>query len=109
MAFRRTYPQVYTSKDKLVLDYDAIRITAKDFYRALQTIVPAAHRVVSSPAACLAPAVQPLLQATLDKCIKALATVFPLPSTMQNQLLSCKYRSRWLFLRIMIVNMSMHL
>ena len=78
-ALRRRYPQIYQTNQKLQLDVTSINLIAKDFHRATQAIVPAAQRAVTSPARCLVPAIRPLLQSSLDKCIRVLATIFPQP------------------------------
>ncbi len=76
-ALRRRYPQVYTSKDKLQIDVSAIEVSAKDFSKAMDGIVPTAQRSVASPGRALKTTVQPLLQAVLDKTINVLSSTFP--------------------------------
>ncbi|KAE8599601.1 hypothetical protein XENTR_v10017249 [Xenopus tropicalis] len=76
-SLRRRYPQIYTTTEKLQLDVDSIKITAKDFITAMQKIVPASQRAVISPGQALSPIIQPLLQNTLCKVLKALTKIFP--------------------------------
>ncbi|KAM8805426.1 putative cell division cycle ATPase, partial [Eudromia elegans] len=76
-ALRRRYPQIYKSTEKLQLDASSIKITAKDFVRAMEKMVPASQRSVSSPAQALSPIVKPLLKKTLKRILQALQRVFP--------------------------------
>ncbi|XP_041422563.1 ATPase family AAA domain-containing protein 2 isoform X2 [Xenopus laevis] len=76
-SLRRRYPQIYTTTEKLQLDINSIKITAKDFIVAMQKIVPASQRAVVSPGQALSPIIQPLLQNTLRKVLEALTKVFP--------------------------------
>ncbi|OBT52553.1 hypothetical protein VE04_08679, partial [Pseudogymnoascus sp. 24MN13] len=70
-AIQRTYPQIYSSNDKLIVDPDKIKITAKDFMLSIKKMVPSAERATSSGAAPLPKAVEPLLRDQL-KSIEAL-------------------------------------
>ncbi|XP_011483397.1 ATPase family AAA domain-containing protein 2 isoform X3 [Oryzias latipes] len=76
-ALRRRYPQIYSSTQKLLLDVDSIVITSKDFVFAMSKMVPAAQRVVVSPAKALIPAIRPLLGATLQSILLLVRKVFP--------------------------------
>ncbi|OCT74999.1 hypothetical protein XELAEV_18033988mg [Xenopus laevis] len=76
-SLRRRYPQIYTTTEKLQLDVNSIKITAKDFIIAMQKIVPASQRAVVSPGQALSPIIQPLLQNTLHKVLEALMKIFP--------------------------------
>ncbi|XP_071659914.1 ATPase family AAA domain-containing protein 2-like isoform X1 [Patagioenas fasciata] len=76
-ALRRRYPQIYKSREKLLLDIASIKITAKDFVMAMQKIVPASQRAVASPGRALSPISKPLLENTLARILQALQRVFP--------------------------------
>ncbi|XP_058524487.1 ATPase family AAA domain-containing protein 2 isoform X2 [Ochotona princeps] len=76
-ALRRRYPQIYTTSEKLQLDLSSINISAKDFEVAMQKMIPASQRAVSSPGQALSAIVKPLLQCTLHKILGALQRVFP--------------------------------
>ena len=76
-ALRRRYPQIYNSEDKLQLDVASINISAKDFYRAMQDIVPTAQRSTASPGRALSRAIEPLLQSGLSRVLEVLHKNFP--------------------------------
>ncbi|KAM8804342.1 ATPase family AAA domain-containing protein 2-like [Eudromia elegans] len=76
-ALRRRYPQIYKSTEKLQLDASSIKITARDFVMAMEKMVPASQRSVSSPAQALSPILKPLLKKTLKRILQALQRVFP--------------------------------
>lgn len=77
LALRRRYPQIYTSSEKLQIDVASITIGAKDFFQAIQTIVPTSQRSVTSPARALPPAVVPLLSQIFNEILDALQRIFP--------------------------------
>jgi len=76
-ALRRRYPQIYNSEDKLQLDVASINVSAKDFYRAMQDIVPTAQRSTASPGRALSRAIEPLLQSGLNRILETLHRNFP--------------------------------
>ncbi|XP_059971683.1 ATPase family AAA domain-containing protein 2 [Mesoplodon densirostris] len=76
-ALRRRYPQIYTTSEKLQLDLSSINISAKDFEVAMQKMIPASQRAVTSPGQALCTIVKPLLQNTVQKILEALQRVFP--------------------------------
>nr|XP_027808893.1 ATPase family AAA domain-containing protein 2 [Marmota flaviventris] len=76
-ALRRRYPQIYTTSEKLQLDLSSINISAKDFEVAMQKMIPASQRAVTSPGQALSAVVKPLLQSTVQKILEALQRVFP--------------------------------
>ncbi|XP_051015596.1 ATPase family AAA domain-containing protein 2 [Acomys russatus] len=76
-ALRRRYPQIYTTSEKLQLDLSSISISAKDFETAMQKIIPASQRAVTSPGQALSAIVKPLLQNTVCMILEALQKVFP--------------------------------
>ncbi|XP_066235540.1 ATPase family AAA domain-containing protein 2 [Saccopteryx leptura] len=76
-ALRRRYPQIYTTSEKLQLDLASINISAKDFEVAMQKMIPASQRAMTSPGQALSTIVKPLLQSTVQKILEALHRVFP--------------------------------
>ncbi|XP_060051457.1 ATPase family AAA domain-containing protein 2 isoform X2 [Erinaceus europaeus] len=76
-ALRRRYPQIYTTSEKLQLDLSSINISAKDFEVAMQKMIPASQRAVTSPGQALSTIVKPLLESTVEKILEALRRVFP--------------------------------
>ncbi|KAM6215269.1 ATPase family AAA domain-containing protein 2 isoform 1-T1 [Rhynchocyon petersi] len=76
-ALRRRYPQIYTTSEKLQLNLSSINISAKDFEVAMQKMIPASQRAVTSPGQALSAIVKPLLQGTVHKILEALQKVFP--------------------------------
>ena len=49
-ALRRTYPQIYESDDKLLIDPAAVAVTPRDFFAAHASLTPASHRSAAAHA-----------------------------------------------------------
>ncbi|XP_053918131.1 ATPase family AAA domain-containing protein 2B isoform X4 [Cuculus canorus] len=77
IALRRRYPQIYMSSQKLQLDVSSVVLSAQDFYHAMQNIVPASQRAVSSSGHALSPVIRPLLERTFTNLLEVLHKVFP--------------------------------
>ncbi|XP_014457076.1 ATPase family AAA domain-containing protein 2B isoform X1 [Alligator mississippiensis] len=77
IALRRRYPQIYASSQKLQLDVSSIVLSAQDFYHAMQNIVPASQRAVTSSGHALSPVIRPLLERTFSNLLLVLHKVFP--------------------------------
>uniref|UniRef100_A0A8D0KY36 ATPase family AAA domain-containing protein 2 n=1 Tax=Strix occidentalis caurina TaxID=311401 RepID=A0A8D0KY36_STROC len=77
IALRRRYPQIYVSSQKLQLDVSSVVLSAQDFYHAMQNIVPASQRAVTSSGHALSPVIRPLLERTFTKLLEVLHKVFP--------------------------------
>jgi SpoVK/Ycf46/Vps4 family AAA+-type ATPase len=77
-AIQRTYPQIYSSNDKLKVDADKIKITAKDFMLSVKKMIPSSERSTSSGAAPLPKVVEPLLQDQLKKIETILDGLIPI-------------------------------
>ena len=75
-ALRRTYPQIYETGDKLILDVTSINVAATDFYVSLKKIVPTAQRSDSSVACALRDEVVPLLLRPLRSLLNLVSVVF---------------------------------
>lgn len=77
-AIQRTYPQIYSSNDKLIVDPDKIKITAKDFMLSVKKMIPSSERSTSSGAAPLPKAVEPLLRDQLKDIEGILDSLIPI-------------------------------
>ncbi|XP_030345220.1 ATPase family AAA domain-containing protein 2B isoform X4 [Strigops habroptila] len=77
IALRRRYPQIYVSSQKLQLDVSSVVLSAQDFYHAMQNIVPASQRAVTSSGHALSPVIRPLLERTFTNLLEVLHKVFP--------------------------------
>lgn len=77
-AIQRTYPQIYSSNDKLVVDPEKIKITAKDFMLSVKKMVPSSERAASSGARPLPKVVEPLLIEQLQSIEGVLDSIVPL-------------------------------
>jgi SpoVK/Ycf46/Vps4 family AAA+-type ATPase len=66
-AMQRTFPQIYSSNEKLKVDPDQIKITAKDFMLSVKKMIPSSERATSSGAVPLPKSVEPLLRTQLKQ------------------------------------------
>ncbi|XP_047120172.1 ATPase family AAA domain-containing protein 2-like [Schistocerca piceifrons] len=82
-SLRRRYPQIYNSRQKLLVDPKAVKVDKLDFLRAKKYIVPAAHRVAPCVGRKLSQLVEPLLKDLLGEAIDILRLSFP-HSTSRN-------------------------
>ncbi|KZO93796.1 AAA-domain-containing protein [Calocera viscosa TUFC12733] len=76
-AIQRTYPQIYKSKDRLVIQPDNVKVAAKDFMIALKMIVPSSERSTSSAAVPLPEQLKPLLEEAVDRTKAVLDRALP--------------------------------
>uniref|UniRef100_A0A224YS75 Tat-binding homolog 7 n=1 Tax=Rhipicephalus zambeziensis TaxID=60191 RepID=A0A224YS75_9ACAR len=76
VALRRTFPQIYTTKEKLQLNIDSVQILPEDYDRAMRKIVPASQRCGASPARPLSTTVRPLLCQVVEKALVYLQGAF---------------------------------
>jgi SpoVK/Ycf46/Vps4 family AAA+-type ATPase len=77
-SIQRTYPQIYSSNDKLKIDADKIKITAKDFMLSVKKMIPSSERSTSSGAAPLPKGIEPLLRDQLRKIEAILDGLIPI-------------------------------
>lgn len=77
-AIQRTYPQIYSSNDKLKVDQDKIKITAKDFMLSVKKMIPSSERSTSSGAVPLPKLIKPLLQDQLNQIQSLLDGLIPI-------------------------------
>lgn len=76
-AIQRTFPQIYSSEQKLVVDPGKIIIHATDFMRSIKNMTPSSERSASSGAAPLPKNVAPLLRDQFDKIVEVLKNILP--------------------------------
>ncbi|KAF2501832.1 AAA-domain-containing protein [Lophium mytilinum] len=76
-AVQGTYPQIYQSDKKLIIDPSTIRVLAKDFMISVNKMVPSSQRTVSSGAAPLPKPIAPLLRTPLEDIAKLLDEILP--------------------------------
>lgn len=76
-AVQRRYPQIYGSKEKLIIDPKTITVTPKDFMISIKKIVPSSERAASSAAAPLPHMVEPLLRDQVDRIISQVDELLP--------------------------------
>jgi SpoVK/Ycf46/Vps4 family AAA+-type ATPase len=77
-AMQRTFPQVYMSTEKLIVDPDKVKITAKDFMLSIKKIIPSGERSTSSGARPLPKVVEPLLRDELKRIENILDDLIPI-------------------------------
>jgi ATPase family AAA domain-containing protein 2 len=76
-SIQRTYPQIYSSKEKLVVDPDKITVQMTDFSLSKKKIIPSSERSAGSGAAALPKAIEPLLRDQLDAVKAAVDSILP--------------------------------
>ncbi|XP_032062980.1 ATPase family AAA domain-containing protein 2-like, partial [Aythya fuligula] len=76
-SLRRCYPQIYASREKLLLDVNSIKIKAKDFFMAMKKVVPASNRIKASPVQALSPIFKPLFQRSVENILQVVQKIFP--------------------------------
>lgn len=76
-AVQGTYPQIYSSNEKLIIDPSKIKVTPKDFIVAMDNMVPSSQRSTTATSAPLEQSVEPLLRDALNDIAKLLDEVLP--------------------------------
>ena len=76
-AVQGTFPQIYSSNKKLLIDPSQIRVKAKDFMISVNKIVPSSERSAASGASALKPNVEPLLRDALAKVSAIIDDIIP--------------------------------
>ncbi|TRX94495.1 hypothetical protein FHL15_004650 [Xylaria flabelliformis] len=76
-AIQRTYPQIYFSKEKLVVDPEKVTVKMTDFVIAKKKIVPSSERSSTSGAASLPKYIEPLLRHQFKAITGRLDSAFP--------------------------------
>ncbi|KAK4040910.1 hypothetical protein C8A01DRAFT_15266 [Parachaetomium inaequale] len=78
-AIQRTYPQIYSSKEKLIVDPEKITIHATDFMISVKKMIPSSERSTSSSASPLPRIVEPLLRNQYTAILRVLDNILPRP------------------------------
>jgi SpoVK/Ycf46/Vps4 family AAA+-type ATPase len=76
-AIQRTYPQIYSSKEKLIVDPEKISVHATDFMISIKRLIPSSERSATSGAKPLPKSIEPLLRDQLAEAKKALDELLP--------------------------------
>jgi len=76
-AVQGTYPQIYASDKKLVIDPSTIKVLAKDFMISVNKIVPSSERSAASGAAPLKAEIEPLLRKPLAEITERVNEAIP--------------------------------
>lgn len=76
-AIQRTYPQIYSSQEKLVVDPSKITVHATDFMMSIKKLIPSSERSATSGARPLPKSIQPLLRAQFAEAKKVLDHLLP--------------------------------
>jgi ATPase family AAA domain-containing protein 2 len=76
-AVQRRYPQIYQSKEKLLIDPKTIEVIPKDFMISVKKMIPSSQRSASSAASPLPASVEPLLRKSLAEIQAVLAEILP--------------------------------
>jgi SpoVK/Ycf46/Vps4 family AAA+-type ATPase len=76
-AVQGTYPQIYTSERKLLIDPSTIKVLAKDFMISVNKMVPSSQRTVSAKAAPLEKQIEPLLRIPLEEIAARIEELIP--------------------------------
>jgi len=76
-AVQGTFPQIYTSEKKLLIDPANIKILPKDFMISVNKMVPSSQRTATASAAPLAKDLEPLLRKPLAQIIERIDEMLP--------------------------------
>lgn len=76
-SIQRTYPQIYSSQEKLMVDPDKIAVHASDFMISIKKMIPSSERSATSGAQPLPMSVEPLLRAQFSEAKRALDHLLP--------------------------------
>lgn len=76
-AIQRTYPQIYSSLEKLVVNPEKITVHASDFMISIKKLIPSSERSATSGARPLPKSIEPLLTDQLNEAKRALDDLFP--------------------------------
>ncbi|XP_072746443.1 ATPase family AAA domain-containing protein 2 isoform X1 [Anoplolepis gracilipes] len=76
-GLRRTYPQIYMTNDRLLLDPERVEVKKRDFMQASSMLVPSSHRVTPCVGRKLQLFMVPLLGPPLEELINLVKGIFP--------------------------------
>ena len=77
-AIQRSYPQIYSSTEKLLVDPNNISVHASDFMMSIKKLIPSSERSATSGAQPLPKSVEPLLRAQFAQAKRLLDELLPL-------------------------------
>ncbi|KAF2788565.1 AAA-domain-containing protein [Melanomma pulvis-pyrius CBS 109.77] len=81
-AVQGTFPQIYTSERKLLIDPSTIKVLAKDFMISVNKMIPSSQRTMTASAAPLAKNIEPLLRKPLEEIMKQIDELIPRRKTL---------------------------
>ncbi|KAI8458156.1 hypothetical protein BY996DRAFT_4577555 [Phakopsora pachyrhizi] len=76
-AVQRSYPQIYSSVDRLVINPSNINVVARDFAIAQKHLIPSTSRSASNTSAPLPQQLLPLLEDFFERAKKTLSRLLP--------------------------------
>ncbi|KAG7204576.1 hypothetical protein KM043_004999 [Ampulex compressa] len=76
-GLRRTYPQIYMTNNRLLLDPERVEVRKRDFIQASSILVPSSHRVTPCAGRKLQPFMEPLLGLPQEELLKLIKGIFP--------------------------------
>ncbi|XP_020281851.1 ATPase family AAA domain-containing protein 2-like isoform X2 [Pseudomyrmex gracilis] len=76
-GLRRTYPQIYMTNDRLLLDPEKVEVKRCDFIQASYILIPSSHRVAPCAGRKLQLFMEPLLGPPLEELTNLIKGIFP--------------------------------
>lgn len=76
-SIQRTYPQIYSTQEKLIVKPENIHVHASDFMMAIKRLIPSSERSATSGAQPLPQSIEPLLRQQLDEAKTTLDALLP--------------------------------
>ncbi|KAK9308656.1 hypothetical protein QLX08_001491 [Tetragonisca angustula] len=76
-GLRRTYPQIYMTNNRLLLDPERIEVKKQDFLQASSILVPSSQRVSPCARRKLQLFMEPLLGPLLEELLNSIKGIFP--------------------------------
>ncbi|XP_019698799.1 ATPase family AAA domain-containing protein 2 isoform X1 [Harpegnathos saltator] len=76
-GLKRTYPQIYMTDDRLLLEPEKVEVQKRDFMQASSILVPSSHRVAPCAGRKLQLFMKPLLGPPLEELIILVKGIFP--------------------------------
>ncbi|CAK9825447.1 ATPase family AAA domain-containing protein 2 [Anthophora retusa] len=76
-GLRRTYPQIYMTNNRLLLDPERVEVKKRDFLQASSILVPSSQRVSPCVGRKLQPFMEPLLGPLLEELLSSTKGIFP--------------------------------
>ncbi len=78
-----------------MLDVSTVRVSGKDFAKAIKTMVPACQRAVVSPGRALSSSIRPLLHEVLRKSWNMVTRVFPPAVCKTGEMVESECHFKW--------------